>query len=357
MAGLDLVGRDHERRGIVDRVLDARNVRLEGPRRFGKTSLVRAALADSARVAGATVEVNFLGCVTASDVAERIERAYARSLQGPLRRWFEGLVRTLRPTLSATPGGVGVSVTPTGGPGLLDRLSLPRRLHERTGAVTVVAFDEFQEVLRIDSALPGVFRSELETHGTAAGYLFSGSHPGMMRDLFADRRHAFFAQAAPIAVGSLAADVLAEAIDSRFRERRRDPGEALGPLLDTGQGHPQRSMLLAHHLFSVTPSGGAADGERWSRALAAAQREVEAEVVAVWDQLSDLERRIAKAVASREVALTEGAARTRFGLSRGGSVSSAVRRLTNEGILLGDEGRRAGVRLVDPMLELWLAER
>ena len=111
----------------------------------------------------------------------------------------------------------------------------------------MIAFDEFQEVVRIDPALPGVFRSELETHRTAAAYVFSGSHPGLMRDLFSDRRHAFFAQAAPVRLGPLPADELADFITTRFPAGRRDPGEALGPLLDVAEGHPQRAMLLAHH--------------------------------------------------------------------------------------------------------------
>jgi hypothetical protein len=54
----------------------ARNSRLEGPRRFGKTSLLRVVPA-RAEIGGAVpIEVNFLGCVSAADVAERIARGY-----------------------------------------------------------------------------------------------------------------------------------------------------------------------------------------------------------------------------------------------------------------------------------------
>src|SRR3954449_8785102 len=74
----------------ADRLADARNSRLEGPRRFGKTSLVRAVLAAADREGAVTVEVNFLGCVTAADVAQRIERAYAARMDGRLRRWYDG---------------------------------------------------------------------------------------------------------------------------------------------------------------------------------------------------------------------------------------------------------------------------
>src|SRR3954451_6288550 len=130
----DLVDRENETKLLVDRALDARNSRLEGPRRFGKTSLLRAVLAEADRGGAIPIEVNFLGCVTPADVAQRIERAYSAQLDGSLRRWFDGVVRTFQPTVSAAPGGVGVKAHPRGAqPGLLDRLRPPRRVPERAG--------------------------------------------------------------------------------------------------------------------------------------------------------------------------------------------------------------------------------
>jgi hypothetical protein len=353
----DLVGRDEELAALLDRASGARNSRLEGPRRFGKTSLLRATLSAAADDGAIPIEVNFLGCVTAADVADRIERAYAAQLESRLRRWFDGVVRTLHPTLSAAPGGVGVRAVPQpSAPGLLDRLALPRRLQERTGRRCVIAFDEFQEVVRIHASLPGVFRSELETHGEAAGYVFSGSHPGLMRDLFADRRHAFFAQAAPVRLGPLPPDHLAEHIGARFAAARRDPGEALGPLLDAAEGHPQRAMLLAHHLYERVPAGGTAGIEAWTAAHEAARREAHSEVQLLWEGSSGLERRVLKAVAHRTVPLTGRDAQARFGLAKSGSTQVAVDRLVGEGHLVADEGTRSGWRVVDPFLATWLRD-
>jgi uncharacterized protein len=351
----DLVDRSDELRVLVERALDGRNSRLQGPRRFGKTSVVRAVLAAAQNDGAVTVEVNFLGCVTAGDVAQRIERAYAAQLDSPLRRWYDGLIRTLRPTLVAAPGGVGMKAHPqTADPGLLDRLALPPRIMERTGRRCVVAFDEFQEVVRIGSALPGVFRAELETHGQAAGYVFSGSHPGLMRDLFSDRRHAFFAQAAPVTLGPLPADELADHITARFGEARRDPGEGLGPLLDVAEGHPQRAMLLAHHLYEQVEPGATAGIEAWTAAHEAALREAEGEIEVLWESCSSLERRVLKAVAHRTVALAGREAANRFGLSKSGSTQVAVERLFAEGHLAADDSARSGWRIVDPFLGAWL---
>jgi uncharacterized protein len=351
----DLVDRSAELGTLTERALDGRNSRLQGPRRFGKTSVLRAVLAAADKQGAVTIEVNFLGCVTTGDVAQRIERAYAAQLDTRLRRWYDGLIRTLQPTVSAAPGGVGLTATPQATDrGLLDRLALPRRVMERTGRQSVIAFDEFQEVVRIGSALPGAFRAELETHSAAAGYIFSGSHPGLMRDLFSDRRHAFFAQAAPVDLGPLPADALAEHIAARFAETGRDPGEGLGPLLDAAEGHPQRAMLLAHHLYRKLGSGRSARIEDWTAAHDAARREAEGEVEVLWESCSNLERRALKVVAHRTVPLTGREAAERFGLEKSGSTQVAVERLVAEGHLVADEGARSGWRVVDPFLSAWL---
>ncbi len=352
-----LIDRSGELALLRDRAADTRNTRLEGPRRFGKTSLLRAALQRAADDGAVPIEVNFLGCVSPADVAERIERAYGAQLDSALRRWFDGVLRTLQPTVNAAPGGVGVTAQPRiTAPGLLDRLALPLRIHERSGRPCVIAFDEFQEVVRVDPALPGVFRSELERHRTAAAYVFSGSHPGLMRELFADRRHAFFAQAAPVTLGPLPADALADFIADRFAAGRRDTGEALGPLLDAAEGHPQRAMLLAHHLYELVRPGRSADVGTWVRAYDAAQREALGEIHVLWNGATELERRVLKVVASRTVALNSREAETRFGLVKSGSTRLALDRLFADGHLIEDPAARTGWRVVDPFLAAWLRQ-
>jgi hypothetical protein len=352
-----LVGRSQTVELLREHVLDGRNGRLEGPRRFGKTSLLRAVLAAAQDDGAIAVEVNFLGCVTAGDVAERIELAYRAQLARPLQRWLDALARTWRPTLSAAPGGVGVKAeSRVSSPGLLERLALPSRIHERTGRTCVIAFDEFQEVFRIDAALPGVFRSVIEGHGGAAAYLFCGSHPGLMRELFSDRRHAFFGQAAPIEVGPLPPVELLDHLTDRFTEHGRELGEAFDPLLDASEGHPQRTMLLAHHLFRETPKGRAADLTAWTRAHEHARREAHGEIQIVWDSCSDLERRILKAIAQRTVPLMGREAAERFGLAKSGSTQVAVDRLVRDGTLVADGATRTGWRIVDPFLGAWLRE-
>ncbi len=351
----NLVDREAELETLIERALDARNSRLEGPRRYGKTSLLRAVLAHCDMQGCVPISVNFLGVLTVDDVSERIERAYGRQLDGPLKRWYTGVIRTLAPTFSATPGGVGVSVAPRARTtALLERLALPQRLHERHGGQCVIAFDEFQDVIRIPGAA-ATFRSELEQHGTAAAYIFSGSHPGLMRDTFADRRHSFFAQAAAVPLRELPADALEQFISARFAKGARDPGEGLGPLLDLAEGHPQRSMQLAHHLYTRTRRTSRASTDSWQDALADVFTETGEEVQTAWHSFSTTQQRLVSVIASRTVKLNSAEATRRFGLVKSGSnTQKAIEQLERDGHILPEKGAAAGWRLVDPLFNLWI---
>lgn len=356
LAAADMVDRGPALAELADRMVALRNSRVEGPRRFGKTSLVQAALARAENHGAVTVYVNFLGVLTVADVAERIDRAYGRQLHGPLKRWFDGVVRTWRPALTVAPGGVGVAARATAEHGgLLDRLALPARLAERHARRCAIVFDEFQELVRIGAHVPGVFRSELEQHRDVAAYVFTGSHPGLMRDLFADRRHAFFAQAAPVPLGPLAADALADFVTERFAAHAgRDPGEALGPLLDLARGHPQRAMLLAHHVFEGTAPHATAGVQTWQKACARAFAELTGEVTAAWSGLSDLERRVLAAIADEGVTLNGRDARERYGLAKSTSNTTAADRLWAAGHLV-EAPTPTRWQVTDPLLRLWVA--
>jgi uncharacterized protein len=351
-----LIDRETEVATLTERLADGRNSRVEAPRRFGKTSLLRKVLAEVERDALVPVYVNFLGVLTAADVAERIERAYHEQLDSTLRAWFTSLVRTLRPTFRTPPGSpVGLALAPAAPEqALLDRLAVPRRMHAKHGRRCAIVFDEFQDVIAIGDALTGTIRSELEQHGDAAGYVFSGSHPGMMRDLFSSRRRAFFGQATPITVGPLDAMELGEEIAARFSARRRDVGDALDPLLALSGGHPQRAMLLAHHVFQRTSPGHTADTDTWQAALENTRREVDTEIQGLWERLNATQRKIMSLIADDAMAINAQAARAAYGLPRTGSNQASLSALAAAGEIIANSETTSGWQVVDPLLALWL---
>ncbi len=352
----ELLGRDAEAEELLRRAGEGNNSRLVAPRRFGKTSLLRRVIHDAGREAWATVYVDFFGVLTLADIAQRIERAYADQLEGRFASWFAGVRRMLRPTFRAgggpLPAGVEVAVDAQAEPPLLDRLALPRRLHERHGTRTLVVFDEFQDVLEAQDRVDAVIRSEIQHHGDAASYVFAGSHVGMMRELFANRRRAFYGQAAPVELPPLPAEAVADYLATRFDQTGRDIGAALEPLLTLAQGHPQRTMLLAHALWERTPPRQAATEETWQSAYERAMQQAGDELRAIWTALPTGQRRALAAISENTTPLY--ASGRQHGGSRGGAIRTAVRALQDRGEITDDPVTRTGHRLTDPLLAAWV---
>jgi hypothetical protein len=70
-----LVDRETELEGLSARALAGRNTRLEAPRRYGKTSVLKHMLAQLDNAEGVGVYVDLYGVVSGSEVVARLERA------------------------------------------------------------------------------------------------------------------------------------------------------------------------------------------------------------------------------------------------------------------------------------------
>ena len=293
-----------------------------------------------------------------ADVARRVAAAYGAldtpwvraHLTGPLRRLGVGLsaggpTLTLGPRPSAPDSSAAETV--------LERLlDLPRTLFERDGASTLVVFDEFQELLVARKDLDGMLRAYVQYHGDAAAYVFAGSEPSMMRELFETRERPFFGQADPLTLGPLPADAALVDLTTRFADERLDPGEALAELVMFAGGHPQRTMLLAYLL-------GDALAERADPTPALADAVITNALTrttpghrTLWQQLDASERAVIAAVADG-VAPTSRALAADHRVSRG-ALDSAAGRLVDQGHI-----RRLarGAVVVDPLLAEWLRRR
>lgn len=350
----DMIDRELEMTELLNLADGAHNSRLVAPRRYGKSSLLRAAQAKAEKLGMIPVYVNFFGVLTAADIAERIELAYAEQLRGPLARWFDGVRATLRVGGGPIPASAAISADARAQQPLLERLALPRRLFDKHGKRCLVAFDEFQDALTAHDRMDAVIRSEIERHGNAASYVFAGSHVGMMRELFTDRRRAFYAQTRQIDLHPLEPGDVAEFIAARFAASGKSVGEALAPLLELAAGHPQRSMLLAHFLWEQTPSRATASGQTWMSTLARVL-EVEAaeELRAAWTALNASERRALLSISTGQAPYSRSTQR-QVGGSRGGGMEHAIRSLLDAGELVDDERARTAYRVVDPLLAYWV---
>jgi hypothetical protein len=231
-------------------------------------------------------------------------------------------------------------------------LDLPLELWRRDRTPTLVVFDEFQDLLVARRDLDGLLRSRIQYHGDAAAYVYAGSEPSMMRELFEDRERPFFGQADPMTLASLPLEQTLAELAQRYETEGLDPGEALGELVVFAAGHPQRTMLLAYLLADRLLDGASPDALLAGEVIDAALARVEPACSALWEQLGAAERVVLSAVAdgrgptSRAVAAEHKIARN--------TLNAAAQRLARQGHLIL-EPRAA--RPVDPLLGEWLRRR
>jgi len=199
LAPEQMIDRDAEADELLALTNGGHSFRLVGPRRYGKTTLLRRVLEAAERQGTATVLVDLQDVLSIAEIVVRIERAYER-LKGPVRRHVDNLLRTWNIGLSL--GGGGFTATLQRNPGidaepvLLRLLELPMALFDRDGTTSLIVFDEIQDVLAVAGA-DGKIRSVIQHQADAATYAFAGSAPGVMQQLFADPKRPLLDQAVP----------------------------------------------------------------------------------------------------------------------------------------------------------------
>jgi hypothetical protein len=315
---------------------------------------VRRVLRDAERSEGMIpILVDLYGVLSIADVAIRFERAYARQLKGKTRARIEEFLQSTGLGLSL--GAFGISaklqldprVDPL--PALHALLDLPQRLEESGGFRALIVLDEFQDITKVRE-MDAIIRSHIQFQGEVASFVFAGSEPGLMRELFDEKERPLYGQAVPMRLGRLADADIAAYIVERFRETGRSVGEALNPLLDAAHGHPQRTMLLAHRLWDVVEVGETAGLDAWSTAHAAALKELQPEFDANWRRLSTNAQKALRAVVAGRGSPFRTQVLEQLDLAKS-TARAALRSLVANGTVEQDDEDYV---VVDPLFAEWI---
>ena len=353
-----LINRAEELDALQRAAANRVGVRLAAARRFGKTSLLDAHIASMRDAGHRAVRVDLSKLDSVADAAIRVARAYSQLPADP-RQSLQTLLG--RFGVAVGPGGLSVSLQPARRRGLgiddarqllAELLDLPAVLHAADGELTVVCLDEFQDLLTAGDNLDGLLRSIIQHHGAAAAYVYAGSAPSLMRELFDSRERPFYGQARPLALPPLPAGETVEDVSRQLAAAGLPVTADVGKIVGFAGGHPQRTMLLAHHLYELLDAG-ARDGAAQA-ALSAALEEVADALQAVWDGLDRFERIVVLALAQAN-APTGSRVATEHAVARS-TLKRALDRLLDaeQHVAIGDHGHP---RLLDPLLAEWLRRR
>ena len=362
---------------FVDRVVEldrlvadlaaAQKVFLISPRRYGKSSLVRHALAAMARRGALTVEV------TVSSFSSYVAflEGYARALVAAETRWDRArawlleVIRSTRTEIRVAPqsdplGSLTVSFPNVRSDRDISRLAqevfaLPARLADVRRRTVIVALDEFQAIAGFNGgSVEHTMRAAVQ-HQREVGYVFAGSEPSLMERMIGPRRP--FYKAGPVMrLDKIPPDEFAAFIESRFNRSgiRAEPG--LGSaVVDLAGNLPYDVQRLAHETWDDVRGAGRrrATLDDLHGALRRLLAEQQTMFEALWQRLTLPQRAVLRAVVLQDGReLLSADVRERHRLGGASSVQTALGALLRDDVITRDGNRYT---VVDSLLKEWVA--
>jgi len=361
--------RERELDRLIRDLAARQKVFLISPRRYGKSSLIRQALAALARRGALTVEL------TVSSYSSYVSflEGYARALASVetrwerARAWLTDVITSTRPEMRFEPEASGLGRFTVSFPAVtstrdVNRLAnevfaLPGRLAAERKRTVIVALDEFQAVEgfnggSVEHALRAAAQQQRQV-----GYVFAGSEPSLMEKMIGPKRP--FYKAGPVMrLEKIPAEVFARFIEARFGKTgiRAEPGLGAA-IVDLAGNLPYDVQRLAHEAWDDARADGAkrVGLDHLHATLARLLAEQETMFEAVWQRLTLAQRAVLRAVVLQEGReLMSSDVRSRHRLGGASSIQASLSALIKQDLLI-KEGTRYVV--VDSLLREWVARK
>lgn len=341
---------------------NGQNVAVIAPRRYGKSSLVKAALSELIGEGMLVVEVDLMTTPTKERLAAKLAKSIHDDVASAVFKAKERLriFSSLRivPSMTVdTHGAVtfafAASRTEADIDDTLERLlELPAEIAADERRSIVVSFDEFQEITQIDPHLPALMRAVFQKQSGVA-HVYAGSKRDMMRRLFNDENEPFYRSAKTMEVGPIPVPLFRAFVKERFdRTDRGIADEAADGLLAVTGGHPYATQELAYALWEAVPEGFTASTSDLDDALRAVLRSENARFTLVWDQATRPQKLLLQALAREPGRPFSNPYRLRHDLPPTSGVQRALRPLLDAELVRKEADGHYDV--AEPFLREWI---
>jgi hypothetical protein len=370
------VDRVDELKRLIQDLDAAQKVFLISPRRYGKSSLIRRALATMSRRGALTVEI------TVSSFSSYVAflEGYARAVAAAQTTWDRAR-SWLHEAISSTTIDIGwgghagprdAGADPRVGPRVsfptartqrdVSRLAeevftLPARLARTRRRNVIVALDEFQAIAGYNGgSVEHALRAAVQ-HQRDVGYVFAGSEPSLMERMLSPRRP--FYKAGPVMrLEKIPAEEFAVFIDGRFTRSGMKPEAGLGAaIVELAENLPYDVQRLAHETWDEVRGRKRrrATLDDLHQALTRLLAEHQMIFEAVWQHMTLTQRAALRAVVLEGGrGLLSADVRIRHRLGGPSTIQRALAALVRDDVVTRDGDRYA---VVDSLLREWVARR
>ena len=259
--------RTSEIKRITNDLTGGQSIVLYSPRRYGKTSLLQAVSKKLKANRLLYGHVDFFACNSKEKVVQAVACMAVKIIVDDLKS-IEKFIKKGAQFFSHTrfamrfePNESGsITLSPELSPQtssydtLLDTLAGLNAYLKKTKKRAAMVFDEFQQVLRVDSNFEAEFRTIIQ-HQDRIAFAFLGSRMHLLQDMFSNESRPFYNSAKLIELGPIPPKELAKFIKSRFKKIGVSISGKLGLGIATlAKGHPDYAQRLCSHIFDVLES-------------------------------------------------------------------------------------------------------
>ncbi len=334
---------------------------LFSPRRFGKTSLVEKVFRELNETV--CIYIDLYNIKSKDDFCRKYSKVIAKGLfnwKDDIKRLTKSLSESFH-QLSPT-----VSFDEFGNPGfslnvqkvekqedIETILEIPNQISRRFSKRICIAFDEFQEIKRIDPFLLNWMRSSFQRHKNIS-YIFLGSKQSMMEDIFFSAQSPFYEFAAKMNLSTISRDELFTFIEDNFTKQGL-PIEAhtVDDILEKSECQPHFTQYFASVVFDLVKSGIDQNindfQDSWIKKIIIPQADVFQDI---YDQLTNSQRAALQAVAKMdEPGIFAEDTRIKFGLPVSSSLNEVLKALQKKGLIYKTQDI---YKTINPIFKEWL---
>jgi len=362
----ELVDRQEELR-LVRRTIENRGkLFLIGPRRYGKTSILKAVEDDLASQEATVFRFDAEAFESLDRLAEAILTAATRRFTGPVERVRKQVARFfggLRPGLSMSPDqtitvSIGLSSPRREGiPTLMEVLDGVEAMAAESSRPVAVVLDEFQHVLGAGESAERQLRGCVQRHRNVA-YVFAGSKTHLLAELTGSPLRPFYKLGSRYFLGPLPRGDFLAFLRSGFEDSDFSvDGPALDSVLDLAEEVPYNVQQLAHQCWEIlrVSDGRSLTADLADEALEWIVRSSDPFYTKLWIRLPKQQKRAVRAVIGEggKGLLSSSVAR-RYDVPTA-TMQSSLAKLVDDGVIREEETLgKTRYRLEDPFMAGWL---
>jgi uncharacterized protein len=298
------------------------------PRRYGKSSLIYKVIKGIERPV-ITVDLQLVTSVEdlAAQLLKRLYRVFPAERIRQLIKHFR-----IIPAISLNPvtNTVDITFQPSAipFPQLEDVLNTIEKL-SNDEKKTIVAFDEFQEVDRLDTNLARQLRSVMQHH-RKINYVFLGSQESMIREIFEKKKSPFYHFGYLLTLDKISREDFSKYLEKGFSQKTKDSATLAGAILDFTRCHPYYTQQLAFIVWGI-----AAGNHDLEKIVPSAIDEIvrihDIDYERLWTGFNKTDRKLLIGMAECNISPLSEAFYRKYDLNTSSTVFSSIKRIMKDG--------------------------